>query len=130
MADAVTSQTLVNGGRKLVMKFTNVSDATGETAVTKVDVSALSSIYSEVKIDKIEYATTGMAVRILWDATADVDAWVVPADASGCADFCKAGGLINNAGAGVTGDINFTTVGAGSGDTYSIVLYMTFRESA
>jgi len=30
MADAVTSQTLIDGGKQVVMKFTNVSDGTGE----------------------------------------------------------------------------------------------------
>ena len=33
MADAVTSQTIFDGERKAIMKFTNVSDGTGETAV-------------------------------------------------------------------------------------------------
>ena len=32
MADAVTSQTLIDGGKQVVMKFTNVSDGTGESA--------------------------------------------------------------------------------------------------
>ena len=40
MADAVTSQTIIDGERNCVMKFTNVSDGTGESAVAKVDVSA------------------------------------------------------------------------------------------
>ena len=40
MADAVTSQTLVDNDKTLVMKFTNISDGTGESAVKKVDVSA------------------------------------------------------------------------------------------
>ena len=43
MADAVTSQTLVDGPKKAVLKFTNISDGTGESAVKKVDVSALES---------------------------------------------------------------------------------------
>jgi len=42
MADAVTSQVVFDGTRTAVMKFTNISDGTGETAVLKVDVSALS----------------------------------------------------------------------------------------
>ena len=41
MADAVTSQTIQDGDRIAVMKFTNISDGSGESAVTKVDVSAL-----------------------------------------------------------------------------------------
>ena len=41
MADTVTSQTIQDGQRKAVLKFTNVSDGTGEANVVKVDVSAL-----------------------------------------------------------------------------------------
>ena len=37
MADAVTSQTLIDGDRYAVMKFTNISDGSGESAVTKVE---------------------------------------------------------------------------------------------
>ena len=40
MADAVTSQTLVDGHQTAVLKFTNISDGSGESAVKKVDVSA------------------------------------------------------------------------------------------
>ena len=43
MADAVTSQTIQDGERTAVLRFTNVSDGTGESAVKKVDVSALGS---------------------------------------------------------------------------------------
>ena len=43
MADAVTSQTIIDGERNCVMKFTNVSDGSGESAVAKVDVSALAT---------------------------------------------------------------------------------------
>ncbi len=41
MADAVTSQTLVDGTQRAVFKFTNISDGTGEAGVVKIDVSAL-----------------------------------------------------------------------------------------
>ena len=43
MADSVTSQTLIDGERTVIMKFTNISDGTGETAVTKVNVANLSA---------------------------------------------------------------------------------------
>ena len=125
MADAVATQTLVDGSRNAVMKFTNVSDGTGESAVTKVDVSALSGAPGEVRIDRIWYATSGMAVRLLWDATADVDIFLCGADDIGCLDFRDFGGLVNNAGAGVTGDIAFTTIGHTAGDVYTIILDLT-----
>ena len=35
MADAVTSQTLVDGEKTAVLKFTNISDGSGESAVKK-----------------------------------------------------------------------------------------------
>jgi hypothetical protein len=124
MADAVTTQVLYEAPDRLVVKFTNVSDGTGESAVNKVDVSALTPAPTEVIIERIQFSTDGMAVRVLWDATTDSVAWLVPAGQTGCVDFTKSEGrgLVNDAGSGKTGDILFTTVGHSSGDTYSIVL--------
>lgn len=129
MADAVTSQKLFDGERIAIMKFTNISDGGGESAVLKVDVSALNpsaagGACNGVTINKIFAATGGMAVNILWDATADVPAFIVPVDAAYVYDFSQNGGLVNNAGEGKTGDISFTTIGASSGDTYTIELEM------
>lgn len=124
MADAVASQTIVDGAKNAVMKLTNISDGTGESAVLKVDVSALTGAPSRVRILRIHAATAGMGVDILWDATADVLAWHVPADTQMTWDFTCFGGLSNNAGSGITGDIMFTTVGHTTGDRYSIVLEM------
>ena len=122
MVDAVTSQTLLDGARNAVMKFTNISDGTGESAVTKVDVSALSGAPSTARINKMTVATFGMGVDILWDATADVLAFHVPADTVEEFDFSKFGGIQNNSGSGKTGDIKFTTVGHSAADRYTIVL--------
>jgi len=124
MADAVTSQTLLDGPRNVVMKFTNVSDGTGEAAVAKVTPSALSGAPTEVSIYQVEYSTTGMSVNILWDATADVLALALPTDMSDTMKFYKFGGIPNNAGAGKTGIINITTVGHTAGDTYTVTLHM------
>ena len=128
MADAVTSQTIQDGARHAILKFTNVSDGTGESAVVKVDVSALSAdpvskaACTSVSIESIRYSTIGMGIKIFFDATADVLAWEIPPDYSDTVDFSDFNGIPNNAGAGVTGDIAFTTVGAGVGDVYTVVL--------
>ena len=106
------------------MKFTNISDGTGESAVLKVDVSALDTAPTEIRIMKIHYTTNGMSVRILWDATADVLAWALPENDTGTFDFTSFGGLVNDGGAGVTGDILFTTIGHAAADSYAIVLEM------
>ena len=129
MADAVTSQTINDGDKHAVMKFTNVSDGTGESAVTKVDVSALAAsadglTCTGVSIEKIWWQCTGMKVSILFDATSDVLAIQLGENQSGHHDYSILGGIPNNAGSGVTGDLQFTTVGHSSGDTYTIILYL------
>ena len=43
MADAVATQTIQDGARKAIFRFTNVSDGSGEAAVKKIDVSALTA---------------------------------------------------------------------------------------
>lgn len=122
MADSVTSQTIFDGTNMAILKFTNISDGTGEAAVVKVDVSALTNAPSKVTISKIWFTTDGMAVQLLWNATADVLAYSIAANQTGYLDFSYFGGIKNNAGAGVTGDIAFTTVGHSAGDSYSIIL--------
>ena len=112
MADAVTSQTLIDGGKQVVMKFTNVSDGTGESAVTKVDVSALETSVdgdtcTGVVIERIWWQCIGMKVKILFDATTDAFCIELGENQSGDHDYTSFGGLTNNAGSGKTGDINF-----------------------
>jgi len=129
MADAVTSQTLIDGGKQVVMKFTNVSDGSGEAAVTKVDVSALDASVdgdtcTGVVIERIWWQCIGMKVKILFDATTDAFCIELGENQSGDHDYTAFGGLTNNAGSGKTGDISFTTVGHTSADTYTIILYM------
>jgi hypothetical protein len=123
MADAVSTQTLMDNVKNVVMKFTNTSDGNGESAVVKVDVSTLNGAPTEVKINKIHYDVAGMVLRILWDA--DTDVTCVDLQGDGCLDATGYGGLVNNGGAGVTGDIRFTTIGHTSGDSYSIILEMS-----
>jgi len=127
MADAVASQTLLDGERLFIGKFTNISDGTGETAVVKINASTLSpnaagNACNGVKINKIYATTHGMEVRILWDATTDVFAWMIPQNTNYLMDFSSFGGLQNNGGTGVNGNVLFTTADASSGDMYTIVL--------
>lgn len=129
MADTVASQTLVDGPKITVLKLTNVSDGTGESAVTKVDVSALQSsadgdTCSGVIIERIWWQCIGMKVQILWDASTDLFCIELGENQSGDHDYSLFGGLLNNAGGGKTGDINFTTVGASSADTYTVILFL------
>jgi hypothetical protein len=129
MADAVASQTLFDGERMAIMKFTNLSDGTGENKVLKVDVSALTASNSGkacdgVTITKVYGVTHGLEVQIYWDATTDVFCWAIPQNSNYCMDFTIIGGLTNNAGTGVTGDVLFSTADASAGDFYTVVLEM------
>ena len=130
MADAVTSQTIQDGEKNCIMKFTNVSDGTGESAVAKVDVSAFSSnsagvSCSEVRVLRVSHAIVGMSVQLFLDATSNVLLMELAESSNGHMDFKDFSGIPNNAGSGKTGDILFTTKGHSSGDTYSVVLEMT-----
>ena len=127
MADAVTSQTLFDGDKHVVMKFTNISDGTGESAVKKVDVSALESdingnTCTSVAIEKIWWQCIGMKVRMFFDATSDKFIIELGENQSGYHDYSEFGGIKNNAGSGKTGDVDFTTVGHSSADTYTIIM--------
>jgi hypothetical protein len=127
MADTVSSQTILDGERLFIGKFTCISDGTGETAVVKIDVSTLTRnafgfACNGIKINKIWGANHGLNIRILFDATADTFAWMIPQNSNYLMDFSSFGGIPSNAGAGVTGDVLFTTTDATAGDSYAVVI--------
>ena len=130
MADALTSQVIQDGGRTAVLKYTNISDGSGQSAAILVDVSGLSvdpvtkQVCTGVTLQTITFSNIGMGVELLWDATTDVPLLNLPQDWEDTIDF-SAFGIPNNAAAGKTGDILVTTVGATAGDTYLLVLTLT-----
>ena len=133
MADAVTSQTIEDGGKNLVMKFTNISDGTGESAVAKIDVSALDSnpstgaSCSRVVLQRIWFSNVGMGFSLYWNATSNMFICQAPKDWSDTWDFTDSSitlpGIPNNAGSGVNGDLLLTTNDHTSGDTYSVIVW-------
>jgi hypothetical protein len=134
MADAVTSQTILDdGGKNLIMKFTNISDGTGESAVAKIDVSALTSsaitgqACNRVVLNKIWFSNVGMGFSLYWNATSNMFICQAPKDWTDTWDFTQSSqnlpGIPNNAGTGINGDLLLTTNDHTSGDTYSIVIW-------
>ena len=125
MADTVATQILSDGPKFTVLKLTNVSDGTGETAVVKVDVSALESsadgdACTDVVIERIWWQCIGMKVQILWNASTNLFCIELGENQSGEHDYTVFGGLTNNSGGGKNGDVLFTTVGHTSADTYTV----------
>jgi len=131
MADAVTSQKIIDDDKKLVYKFTNISDGSGESSVEKIDVSGLDTnsegdTCARVTLTQIWYDLGGMRVAIEWNATSNVVALVLGGSAAagvetGHFDFREWGGIPNNAGSGVNGDVDITTHGHTAHDHYTIV---------
>ena len=132
MADAVTSQTLVDGDKTAVIKLTNISDGTGESSVKKVDVSALNAnsngdACTRVSITQVWYDVGGLRAALEFDASSNVVGLVLGGSAAagttmGYMDFRSFNGIKNNAGSGITGDIDLTTHGHTAHDHYTIIL--------
>ena len=127
MADTVDSRYVYNGQRRKALHITNISDGTGESAVAKIDVSAITFndgvTPDYVTVDMIEYNIQGFAsVRLHFDATTDDELAILPAG-SGVIDFGAYGGEVDPKSTGTTGDVVLTTNGAASGATYDITIH-------
>jgi hypothetical protein len=129
MADAVTATYLFSGRNRKILHLTSISDGTGESAVVKADISALTYgagnrlVPTYTSVQMIEYNIQGMSsVRLHWDHdTNDVIA-VLP-EGSGCIDWWSMGGKADPRSTGGTGDIILTTNGHVSGGTYDITIW-------
>lgn len=133
MADAVTS-TIVDARDVMMVHLTNISDSTGESAVTKVDKSTYTASDgaepASLDILAVRWNIQGFAsVRILWDHTTDDLALAL--SGSGYDDFENGPqgvrtpkGLADPRSSGDTGDIKLTTNGGASGSTYDITLWL------
>lgn len=134
MADVVDTIVLESNKHRRKIRITNVSDATGESAVVKVDKSALTAMNglepAYLIIDEIEWSIQGFtSVRLFWDHTTD-DEIAVLGTGSGYREYWSSGGLKDPVSAGATGDILLTTAGAASGATYDIVLNCRLQPQA
>ena len=137
MADSVTNRTLMDTPTHVAVHLTNVSDGTGESAVVKIDKSAIGvasdgAEAASLDIVAIRWSINGFTdVRLLWDHTTDDLAMVLTG--SGYDDFTtpppgenqlvRTGGLKDPRSTGATGDLLLTTTGAASGDTYDITIW-------
>ena len=136
MADVVTSQTIVDTtGTKTVMKFTNISDGSGETLVTKMDASALNFMTEDANrvIAKIYWSvntTNGKSgVELLFAGSGDnaANSTIGFFSGRGFHDYHADGNSIPKnatltANTSPAGDILLSTKGFVAGDNYTIIL--------
>ena len=126
MTDTVTTQVVNDGPRNYTVILTNRSDGTGESAVTKVDISALvgpdgKNPPGTFAVKSIEYDVQGFTrVDLLWDATTDQPLALL-GTGQGFIDRSNTLAADPKA-AGYTGDILLTTNGGASGSSYDITL--------
>lgn len=140
MSNTITSAILQADPRKVVVYYTLVSDGSNQSATNLYSAStALTAIQTNfpnfsntaktaIK-DICAYAAVGSTARVelLWKATTNVMAFTIPPMTRVENCFESIGGLQNQGGSGVTGDILITTTGLASGD--QIVIVLTVRPS-
>lgn len=145
MADAVAVRTISESNSWLVLHLTNYSDATGESAVIKVDKSTLTTknaagaSIEPVSLDvaAFRWNVQGFSsVRLRWNHTTMQDIAVVSGSGqdtfsfnSGAPQFNAPYGLQDPRTTGGTGDIELTTTGAAAGNSYDITLYVYKRST-
>jgi hypothetical protein len=131
MADIVSVTTIADNPREAVFAFHYQYVDTGdESAVSKIDVSTLAKssaggTCTGIRILECWWVMKSMTVQILAAASTNVMMLHLSEDQSGYQDFTKFGGLPSSKtyGSSPTGDVKFTTTGAGAvGDTYQIVM--------
>lgn len=137
MADTVTSQTLYDhtagygSGGRAAFKFTNLSDGTGETGVTKINVSSLNGAASpvsnsRVKIKRIMWSVqSNGSVTVGWGDTSSPVPGLTPIFIlSGNGDWKFDTGLspVENNANSPTGDVVFSTNSFSNNDSYTIII--------
>lgn len=126
MSDTVNTQ-VVRNGREYVVTLTNESDGTGESAVAKVDLSAITNngatpTYSTIY--EIEYQVSGFNYVVLeWNHTTPDEIAVLKG--SGLLTWPE--GLTDPRTSGGTGDIQLTTDGPFDGAGYTITIRMKLK---
>lgn len=130
MAVTFAAQTIHDGARNLVVKIQLVGDGTDVTALQLIDASAYSNpvpgVGASLKLTKVSWQLDNFTATLLWDATTDVE--FLTMEGVDERDYSDIGGLINNAGTGITGDIMLTTVGNAAGEDGTITLHMKKRD--
>ena len=92
MADVFVEKVIEDGPRYFVKSFSYTHVDAGQSAVMAIDVSGLSTLQdgtacTGVRINKIWFSTSNLELNILWDASTDVLALVLPTDYQGSFDF-------------------------------------------
>lgn len=133
MADTVRTNILFSGGRRHVVHLEGVSDGTGESAVTKVDLSGLKLFNGSAPVSAalmdISFNVEGYTDVILYWQRDPSNIEMVILKGRGSISYAGYGGLQDpNRGGTGTGNILLTSNGAASGSTYQIDLELRLKD--
>jgi hypothetical protein len=122
MPIAIATQIEQDGPRNTTTKTTGDIGGTSQAVATIITAATLTDMNpgqpgthapTLLRIDNIEYSITdGIIVQLFWHATANV--LIVELYGRGKIEAKSFGGLQNNAGAGVTGDIDMAIIASGA----------------
>ena len=124
MANLITTTYQLNGSKLFTVKVDIVGDGSGDEAASAlITTAALTGTPSTFKIRAIQWELVGFTAQLLWDATSDVQAFVLPQGVAGGIRFADTGQhLVNNASTGKTGTLNITTAGLGATGRGTIII--------
>ena len=136
MANSTTTQILLDGPRNVVVKFEGVLDTSDLASTVVLDPATLQGIdfsgkvkAKDLQIMEVQFVVEDLlSVNLFWDATTPVR--IEEFVGRGRSKYRDFGGLINNAGAGVTGKITATTQGWTAGAVLSFSLVITCIKTA
>ena len=116
MANTVTTQIIIDGPQNTVVKIVGVIDTADIANTTLIDPALLSGMdpwgnkATKLRIKRVFFDIEDLLdVRLSWDATTPV--LINTFTGRGNIDATTYGGLQNNAGAGITGKILYSTQG-------------------
>ena len=131
MANTNTNTRPIINGNTVVQVFNCASDGSEETDLVIYDSSVVATALGisdplDCAIKELWFypsVTTTTRLFLEFDATTDVLAFALPSVGPVHVDFTTImGGLANNAGTGITGDITLTTTGLEAGDKFTLIL--------
>lgn len=128
--DTVDVSVIRNSLGHYAVRLQNRSDGTGETAIHKVDISALYNAAgitcTWTVLERIDYAVQGFNYVLLeWDHTSPDE--IATLSGSGMIDVTYEGGQADPKSSGGTGDVLLTTNGGAAGSSYDITLRLLLR---
>lgn len=136
MANSVTTQLILDGPRNCVVKFEGILDTSDLGSTVVLNPALLVGMdntgtqkAAKLRITDINYAIEdGLAINLFWDATTPER--IESLTGRGEREYEDFGGLVNNAGAGVTGIISATSQGwAAAGIlSFSLIIQCTKQQ--